>query len=426
MLLKLKLKVIVSHAEPLKVLNEAEKKKVGLVNYPISSIFQQKDLWINDRKVTMSQTTHPYRALFDTELGFAKTAKESWMTAGFYDEKNYKDESETLYYENIKDGKEFELSGIVHLDLAFQDKAFIGGSKFNLTLVPHKPNFYLKMPADLRAVASVEFMQGTRLDVWRSKITPLLLEAHIPQIDNGTIIVNLDKSTDPGSHWVSLTIKPNKIEYFDPLGLPPLHLEIYELLEGKTLKFLDTPLQSYKLNSDACGYFCALYVKSIPLNYWPEMPQSETVRLLASTWLFVGLFVMAMMGGFVLSLLSDVPLNRMDTLAKLEASTVRPMVTKGSYLQKAMQDMSNPNIHALGTRLVESEDADFTDTQRQLMHGARFALFQSKGPLKCGQKKLNERLIYVPPESPGSTVFSDMLAIGFQKGSSLKPLFDPV
>ncbi|KAI1304953.1 Glutamate receptor ionotropic, kainate 5 [Halotydeus destructor] len=158
----------------------------------------------------------------------------------------------------------------------------------------------------------------------------------------------------------------------------------------------------------------------------PEMPQSETVRLLASTWLFVGLFVMAMMGGFVLSLLSDVPLNRMDTLAKLEASTVRPMVTKGSYLQKAMQDMSNPDIHALGTRLVESEDADFTDTQRQLMHGARFALFQSKGPLKCGQKKLNERLIYVPPESPGSTVFSDMLAIGFQKGSSLKPLFDPV
>ncbi|KAI1304954.1 hypothetical protein HDE_01652 [Halotydeus destructor] len=63
-----------------------------------------------------------------------------------------------------------------------------------------------------------------------------------------------------------------------------------------------------------------------------ELPKSKTVRILVFTWLSVGLFVMAMIGGFVLSILANAPFNMMDTLAKLEASPVWPMVTKGSYL----------------------------------------------------------------------------------------------
>ncbi|KAI1304918.1 hypothetical protein HDE_01650 [Halotydeus destructor] len=133
-----------------------------------------------------------------------------------------------------------------------------------------------------------------------------------------------------------------------------------------------------------------------------------------------------MIGGFVLSLLADSPLNMMDTLAKMEASPLRPMVTKGSFLHKPMAEMPNRCIRAIGRRLVEGSESDYTDTQRRILRGERFALFQPMGPLKCAQRKLNERLIYIPPKTPDSTVFVSMLAIGYPKGSALRQLFDPL
>ncbi len=39
----------------------------------------------------------------------------------------------------------------------------------------------------------------------------------------GFYIINLDKSTEPGSHWVTLEYNPkNTSIYFDSYGMPPL------------------------------------------------------------------------------------------------------------------------------------------------------------------------------------------------------------
>ncbi|KAI1304917.1 hypothetical protein HDE_01651 [Halotydeus destructor] len=157
-----------------------------------------------------------------------------------------------------------------------------------------------------------------------------------------------------------------------------------------------------------------------------ELPRSKTVRILVFTCLSFSLFVMAMIGGFVLSLLARAPLNMMDTLAKLEASPVLPTVVKGSFLINKMAETPNPLIQALSSKLVVSTEADVSVLQRQIIQGQRFALFQTKSELNCAKSKLNERLIYIPPETHGSTLSYEMLALGYPRHSALKPIFDPV
>lgn len=43
---------------------------VGVINYPINTIFLQVDVALGDRLITQSSTTHPYRAMNETLLNF--------------------------------------------------------------------------------------------------------------------------------------------------------------------------------------------------------------------------------------------------------------------------------------------------------------------------------------------------------------------
>jgi hypothetical protein len=151
MILKLKLKItpiakdILIDGKPAKNnLTDAMLKDIALINYPIETIFAQKDLYISGKAVTTSETTNSFRTIIDTKLGFSNTAKNGWMTAGLYNN----DSNTGLLYEHsnkyIKNNREIDLMGILHFDLAFQDKALIGGPRFTVKLHPHSPDFYLK------------------------------------------------------------------------------------------------------------------------------------------------------------------------------------------------------------------------------------------------------------------------------------------
>ena len=80
------------------------------------------------------------------------------------------------------------------------------------------------------------------------------------------IIVNLDVSVGPGSHWVALGIFPNSIEVFDSLGfdifswptLPYGLLQfLYKISFRKKVKVIPR-LQSKR--STLCGLFCIFYI----------------------------------------------------------------------------------------------------------------------------------------------------------------------
>lgn len=76
-------------------------------------------------------------------------------------------------------------------------------------------------------------------------------------------ILNLDKPTGAGTHWVLLyCVKPNHVLYFDPFGSPPAN-QVNAFVHPFTkdskciYEFSDDVLQDE--HSSMCGYYC-MYV----------------------------------------------------------------------------------------------------------------------------------------------------------------------
>lgn len=80
-------------------------------------------------------------------------------------------------------------------------------------------------------------------------------------------IVNLDKSSEPGSHWVAIVFSNNfPAEYFDSYGMPPIHHDIKKFLENNSIQWTYNSicLQSYR--TAVCGQYCAYYIIQRRLN----------------------------------------------------------------------------------------------------------------------------------------------------------------
>jgi hypothetical protein len=74
---------------------------------------------------------------------------------------------------------------------------------------------------------------------------------------NGSYIVNLADSDDPGTHWTAFYIKDNIAVYFDSYGLAPPK-DIQRFVKGKKLLYNTDHIQSN--DSTACGYYCVLFL----------------------------------------------------------------------------------------------------------------------------------------------------------------------
>ena len=107
------------------------------------------------------------------------------------------------------------------------------------------------------------FMRNEMLDL-------KLFKKNIDMDKDNAMIINLDESTDNGSHWVALYFyKSDKtgkmvVHYFDSFGIPIIPEILFFINKKlKTSKFrsLDTPFQFYEYNeknafsSALCGYY---------------------------------------------------------------------------------------------------------------------------------------------------------------------------
>ena len=81
-----------------------------------------------------------------------------------------------------------------------------------------------------------------------------------------SFIVNLDISTEPGSHWIAIYIHKKRLEIFDSLGF---NMDLWETYPKHLLKFLSKYARSHNFyvspvlqppNSYTCGLFCAFYI----------------------------------------------------------------------------------------------------------------------------------------------------------------------
>ena len=55
------------------------------------------------------------------------------------------------------------------------------------------------------------------------------------KIQVGAHIINLDKYSDIGTHWISLYVKNNGITYFDSFGVEHIPKEIKQFIDSKNV-----------------------------------------------------------------------------------------------------------------------------------------------------------------------------------------------
>ena len=71
-------------------------------------------------------------------------------------------------------------------------------------------------------------------------------------------IINTDPSDKPGTHWITIFLEEDYIEYFDSIGTPPeTEFENFLILNAPQYKYNCKRIQNY--GSDLCGQYCLLY-----------------------------------------------------------------------------------------------------------------------------------------------------------------------
>jgi hypothetical protein len=76
-----------------------------------------------------------------------------------------------------------------------------------------------------------------------------------------SFIINTQKSTEPGEHWVAIYLpKKGKLEYFDSYGFRPTIDKIYKLIHinGKYYIYNKTTIQG--VDSTNCGLYTLFYI----------------------------------------------------------------------------------------------------------------------------------------------------------------------
>jgi hypothetical protein len=157
---------------------------VGPVNLWLHSLFSQVDVSLNERLVTPSTNTYPYRAYLETLLSYGSSAKESYLTAAMW----YKD---TFGHMDDKDGdnkglqsrqrstlasKQITMIGRPHLDLCFQDRLMLNGVDIKMRLVRSKDAF------NLMGDGRVEIKEAA-LFVRKVKVHPTVQLNHIQGLE---------------------------------------------------------------------------------------------------------------------------------------------------------------------------------------------------------------------------------------------------
>ena len=159
---------------------------VGPVNLWLHSLFSQIDVSLNERLVTPSLNTYPYRAYLETLLSFGPAAKESYLTMSMWhkDTAGHMDDPSNnkgfLERRNsILTSKEIVMIGKPHVDLCFQERLMLNGVDIKMRLNRSKDTFSLMGDGRVK-------IQDVCLFVRKVKVSPSIQLNHITRLEQTT------------------------------------------------------------------------------------------------------------------------------------------------------------------------------------------------------------------------------------------------
>ena len=158
-------------------------KLVGPVNNFLHSMFNQIDVYFNQKLVSLPMNAYPYRAYVETLLNYGPAAKSSHLTtvlwqsdiAGEMDSTPDKNSALEKRQSYSIGGKTFDLLGHLHCDVFNQDRLLLNGVEVRLRLVRSKDAFCLMNTSD--EAYKVSITEATLL-IRRVKVSAAVLLAH--------------------------------------------------------------------------------------------------------------------------------------------------------------------------------------------------------------------------------------------------------
>ena len=164
-------------------------KLISPINYILNTMFKQIRVSIGQSVVTTASLNYAYVAYIDALLNYSNEVKRSHLQTAFWhrdDTSNMDDVNEDRSKRirpsgaSLEEGRELELYGNLHLDLASQIRPILGGVSINVTLLPNDPKFHLIYDKFLQPEVQIK---DARLYVHRSKLTPNVVLAHNKGLD---------------------------------------------------------------------------------------------------------------------------------------------------------------------------------------------------------------------------------------------------
>ncbi|GFX60082.1 uncharacterized protein F54H12.2 [Trichonephila clavipes] len=174
--------------------------KVGPVNLFLHSLFSQVDVCLNERTVSSSNNTYPYRAIIETLLNHGYDSKTSQLTSELY----YKDTAGRMnvYDENDKEPNEgfksrvkfikgsgtVDMVGRLHVDLFNQDRLLLNLVDVKLKLIRSKPSFCLMGEGDYNVI-----FEHVSLYVRKVQVNPAVVIGHAKALERTTAKYPIDR-----------------------------------------------------------------------------------------------------------------------------------------------------------------------------------------------------------------------------------------
>lgn len=181
--------------------NMAPDASVGLINYPLNTIFSQCDVTLGDRLISQSSATHPYRAIIETLLNFSEDTLKSQFTGGLF----YKDTPGAMNSivtangpntglnkraEFTNTSKEVHLFGPLHSDIFFCERLLLNSVDLRIKLTRANDAFCLMAAGDSTFRINI---LGASLFVKKVSVSPAVRIGHAAALMKGNALYPLSR-----------------------------------------------------------------------------------------------------------------------------------------------------------------------------------------------------------------------------------------
>ncbi|GFU93727.1 uncharacterized protein F54H12.2 [Trichonephila clavipes] len=149
---------------------------IGPVNLFLHSLFSQVDVSLNDRVVSNSSNTYPYRSYIETLLNHGYDSKTSQLTAELF----YKDSDDGLKKrtEFFKESATVDMIGCIHSDLFHQDRLLLNLVDLKIKLIRSKPEFCLQGSEGFKVV-----LDHVSLFIRKVRVNPGVILGHAKALE---------------------------------------------------------------------------------------------------------------------------------------------------------------------------------------------------------------------------------------------------